>query len=719
MNQCFSATAKSVRAAIIVFTFSSVLVGRANAQSTLAYWNFNGLTNTTPALPGASGNPTSFSADLGSGTLWLTSDGSGHGGTVIGNIRGDTGTQANTFNLNENGLNSLELQSGVTGTPLAGNGEYIEAQFTMSGQSNIGLSYMTYASAATGFNSGQWSYSKDGTTYTPFGSAVTQSNPVGSNHINVGSFDRVGPLIAPADLNNFNGTVYMRYTLTGASGTSATNYNRIDNLLIQSGATAPAAQNAATLPQPGDIVMGLNNTDANNSFEIVRGATAPNAGVRYPAAVWQFNNTSLPTPAVQNVAFIEYNQFDNLSGVSHNAYGNLIGMDFGTTTAGTGGGKIYSLATQGPNPTGAGIANAQIIGNTNTTSASINALGQSGAGDTACGTGACLTGVGQTRLSGLSVSPDNTKIAVVGTNSKRVLVYDYTAGNTAGGGASLANGRESASTFMSGNSDGTAWKDNNTVLAFSSTPNGTSNQHLYEVNATTMAQTVVGPSFATGPTGSNVTALYYNPAKSKYLYGLWSGFSAAGSPPSLTKLLVFDPTNNYNLLTPQTDTNGYSGIDLSGLSINAPNAGIGQSSMSGRNLALDASGNLLIGGFDTTITYLPAANFASDAAVSAIANNSTTFYYGSTYNATAFPNIDVGFGLRGDYNSNGATNLGDYVRWRKLGGAQDGYVAWREGFGTTSPGSDSDLAGSAVPEPSSVALFLLGLVGMGLRRRSA
>jgi len=202
----------------------------------------------------------------------------------------------------------------------------------------------------------------------------------------------------------------MRYTVSGATGTSQTDYNRIDNLLIQSGATAPPAQNAATLPQPGDIVIGLNNTDANNSFEIVRGATAPNNGVRYPAAVWQFNNTSLPTPAVQNVSFIEYNQFDNLSGVSHNAYGNLIAVDFGTTTAGTGGGKIYSLATQGPNPTGAGIANAQIIGNTNTQSASINALGQSGAGACA-GTGACLTGVTQTRLSGPSISPDNTKIA--------------------------------------------------------------------------------------------------------------------------------------------------------------------------------------------------------------------------------------------------------------------------------------------------------------------
>src|SRR5205085_70972 len=156
---------------------------------------------------------------------------------------------------------------------------------------------------------------------------------------------------------------------------------------------------------------------------------------------------------------------------------------------------------------------------TNIQSASINKLGQSGAGDAACGTALCLSGVGQTRLSGLSVSPDNSKIAVVGagagtgaeTGGKRVIVYDYTPGNTAGAGASLANGRESAQ-VLAGLTQGTAWKDISTVLAFDALNNGVSAQHLHEVNATTMVATTVGPSFTIGASGSNVTALLYNPA---------------------------------------------------------------------------------------------------------------------------------------------------------------------------------------------------------------
>ena len=38
----------------------------------------------------------------------------------------------------------------------------------------------------------------------------------------------------------------------------------------------------------------------------------------------------------------------------------------------------------------------------------------------------------QSSLAGLSVSPDNSKIAVVGVAAGTVIVYDYTAGDTMG-----------------------------------------------------------------------------------------------------------------------------------------------------------------------------------------------------------------------------------------------------------------------------------------------
>src|SRR5262249_50202401 len=160
-----------------------------------------------------------------------------------------------------------------------------------------------------------------------------------------------------------------------------------------------------------------------------------NGGARYPAPVYQFTTPTNSTPAP--LGFIESVRFDNNGGISHNAHGNLIGIDFGTTTAGTGGGKIYSLATSGSTSS----PPAQLIGATSTNTP---------IGSTA-GT------VTQTRLAGLSISPDNTKIAVVGTDQGRVIAYDYTAGNGAGAGAALANGRQSAVTLNTATTQGTAW----------------------------------------------------------------------------------------------------------------------------------------------------------------------------------------------------------------------------------------------------------------------
>ena len=87
--------------------------------------------------------------------------------------------------------------------------------------------------------------------------------------------------------------------------------------------------------------------------------------------------------------------------------------------------------------------------------------------------------------------------------------------------------------------------------------------------------------------------------------------------------------------------------------------------------------------------------------------------------------------LAGDYNNNGIVDAADYAIWRKnvgqpsqtlpndttgviVGDAQ--YNLWRSNFGSTTavPGSGSALTGSAVPEPSSIGLLILGLAAMAL-----
>jgi len=83
-------------------------------------------------------------------------------------------------------------------------------------------------------------------------------------------------------------------------------------------------------------------------------------------------------------------------------------------------------------------------------------------------------------------------------------------------------------------------------------------------------------------------------------------------------------------------------------------------------------------------------------------------------------------GVSGDYNNNGVVDMADYVLWRNGGPLQNDptpgvqaadYDFWRSRFAATS-GSGSGLGGgSAVPEPTSAVLLLMGLVAFGCKRR--
>jgi hypothetical protein len=79
-------------------------------------------------------------------------------------------------------------------------------------------------------------------------------------------------------------------------------------------------------------------------------------------------------------------------------------------------------------------------------------------------------------------------------------------------------------------------------------------------------------------------------------------------------------------------------------------------------------------------------------------------------NATLLP------GLAGDYNKNHVVDAGDYVLWRKNLGTPSGYKSWRVNFGA-SGGSGASIAGTGVPEPSTLALLLVCLQFVALQRR--
>ncbi len=64
-------------------------------------------------------------------------------------------------------------------------------------------------------------------------------------------------------------------------------------------------------------------------------------------------------------------------------------------------------------------------------------------------------------------------------------------------------------------------------------------------------------------------------------------------------------------------------------------------------------------------------------------------------------------GLTGDFNQDGAVDAADYVVWRKSGGSQDGYNAWRTNFGRTAGRGAGASTNAAVPEPASLILMIL------------
>ena len=97
-------------------------------------------------------------------------------------------------------------------------------------------------------------------------------------------------------------------------------------------------------------------------------------------------------------------------------------------------------------------------------------------------------------------------------------------------------------------------------------------------------------------------------------------------------------------------------------------------------------------------------------------------------------NLPEDVGLTGDYNDNGAVDAADYTVWRDTLGqtgeglAADGsvndlvddddYVVWKTNFGVTAVSSSGADAHAIVPEPTSLALLIVGMVAtiVALRR---
>jgi hypothetical protein len=73
-------------------------------------------------------------------------------------------------------------------------------------------------------------------------------------------------------------------------------------------------------------------------------------------------------------------------------------------------------------------------------------------------------------------------------------------------------------------------------------------------------------------------------------------------------------------------------------------------------------------------------------------------------------------GLSGDYNKNHVVDAADYVLWRKTLNTPSGFRSWRVNFrGIGGVGTNAPAGG--IPEPSTLALLLVGLQWFAIQRR--
>ncbi len=79
-------------------------------------------------------------------------------------------------------------------------------------------------------------------------------------------------------------------------------------------------------------------------------------------------------------------------------------------------------------------------------------------------------------------------------------------------------------------------------------------------------------------------------------------------------------------------------------------------------------------------------------------------------------NYTIG-GMPGDFNGDGKVDQADYVVWRKTGGSSGGYNLWRANFGQPLGSGAGASANVAIPEPTIVVLFFVGVFVMCARRR--
>jgi hypothetical protein len=446
-----------------------------------------------------------------------------------------------------------------------------------------------------------------------------------------------------------------------------------------------AAESARAQLGAGDIVVGVSTP--TNTFRV------------YDASADMWSNG----PGWERT-FIQSVEFDNANEISHNANGNLLGANFG---GGFTGFEIFNLATDG-----------------STNSESLWSIVEATGGTKGMNPGTPPAWLSQ-RGGGLSVSPGNDYVAWTNFETGEIFVHDYSAGPTPGTGAGAVvsgprrtgpgngmGGSGSLNALTPGQTQGTAWLNDTTLLAFNAfgelitldvagIAGGTEDETLAGWMPTVMTNWQIANTEVA--ITADQTDLDYNPTVDPN--HIYASATLEDNPNFTTQLIAYD----YNPTTGDIALNR---------SITFSNATMNEE-REPREIALAANGDLYFSGFagagttnsNNLVMRLPnATNIAGwDAA------NIEVFY--NTSISSSFNGLDVAVGeedvgLDGDYNGDGSVDAADYVVWRKNDiNGQQGYDDWRMNFGLPD-GAGSALVSASVPEPASVLIAGLAVIAL-------
>ena len=199
----------------------------------VAGWDFQTTTNGGTATAAAPNTPKQYTANFGSGGLFLNGQNGSSDwfvpatGSTATELNAFTGTAINAgagFSTTTSGAAALALINNTA------NGKSAVFRFSMAGFQDLVVSYATQRTS-TGFSSQAWSFSTDGLNWT--------------DHQTISGLPTSFATQTLGSITGLNGATdaYLRLTVSGAS--TANGNNRIDNIQF----------NATAVPEPTSMLL--------------------------------------------------------------------------------------------------------------------------------------------------------------------------------------------------------------------------------------------------------------------------------------------------------------------------------------------------------------------------------------------------------------------------------------------------------------------------------